>query len=167
MTKCEGFVTEAHLACGKQRLSSETNAHAGGTDAQCNMLFFFKVNSEHELEWKEDQDLTTWVVIVEVVVHQQGFSTYIASNNKTAPSITEKFPSNGHFKIRLATQFDVVLEANLFSFSSDMPVIGIDALRAFVICFGVMGYSSFILSNRAWTLAFSTVTWTASITPRL
>ena len=91
----------------------------GGTDTQCNMLFFFKINSEHELEWKVDQDLTTWVVVVRVVVHQQGFSTHLASNNRRPSSITER-----HFKIRVVAQFDVVLETNVFRFSRDMPVIG-------------------------------------------
>ena len=44
------------------------------------MLSYFKINSERDLEWKEDLDDGVFIVIVTTVVHDFGIGTYLLCN---------------------------------------------------------------------------------------
>ena len=97
------------------------------------MLTFFKINSEQELEWDDNpNDLSIFIVIIASVQHEFGLSTYIVANRKHQKAVTSKFNVLGCSTIKVVSQFDVNLETSISSLKEGMPVVGLNALKAFI-----------------------------------
>ena len=98
------------------------------------MLTFFKINSQECLDWNDEPgDSSTFIVIVKIVAHENGFSTYVLCNHRSQNKITQRHSTAGHHTIKVISQFDVALETSITHFSGDMPVIGFNALKAFLV----------------------------------
>ena len=97
------------------------------------MLTFFKINSEQQLEWNNDpQDLCIFIVIIAIVEHEFGVSTYLLCNRKQQRIVSSKFNVLGLSTVKVASQFDIKTETGVESLKEGMPVIGLNALRAFL-----------------------------------
>ena len=97
------------------------------------MLTFFKINSEQQLEWNNDpQDLCTFVVIITAVEHEFGVSTYLLFNRKQQKIVSSKFNVVGLSTIKVTSQFDIKTETGVDRLKEGMPIIGLNALQAFL-----------------------------------
>ena len=97
------------------------------------MLTFFKINSEQPLEWNDDEDHSTFIVVVTVVEHEFGVSTYLLCNAKNQRVVTSKFDVLGLSTIKVISQFDVRTETGVDSLNEEMVgVTGLNALQAFL-----------------------------------
>jgi len=99
------------------------------------MLQFWKINSEQGLEWIEESSLhdpTIFIIIVKVIQTEFGLSTHLCSNRSSGKAILEQCDIIGHFTIKRLSQFDTRLETAISCLDETMPVIGVNALRAFV-----------------------------------
>ena len=97
------------------------------------MLNFFKINSEHRLEWDENpQDFLTFIVIVAVKEHEFGVSTYILCNRKQQSIVASKFEVLGLSTINVVSQFNIKIETGVKSLNGEMKVVGLNALRVFL-----------------------------------
>ena len=97
------------------------------------MLTFWKINHEHCLEWVDQTDALTFVIVVKVVAtSDRGFSTHVLSNGKCNSAIAKKHNTDGHSTIEVVSQFDVALETGTTQFCAVMPVISINALELFL-----------------------------------
>ena len=97
------------------------------------MLTFFKVNSEQPLTWCDDPlDLFTFIVIVTVIEHEFGVSTYLVGNSKLQSIVASKNDVLGLFTVIVVSQFDVKTETGVEHLQEGMSVIGLNALNAFL-----------------------------------
>ena len=98
------------------------------------MLTFFKINSEQDLlEWDDNpNDLSIFIVIIASVQHEFGLSTHVVANRKHQKAVTSKFNVLGCSTIKVVSQFDINLETSISSLKEGMPVVGLNALKAFI-----------------------------------
>ena len=98
------------------------------------MLTYFKINSEQALEWDEDSndDLSIFIVIVAVVNHEFGVSTFVLSNRKQQSVVSSKFKVLGLSTVSVVSQFDIKTETGVGSLREGMWVTGLNGLRAFI-----------------------------------
>ena len=97
------------------------------------MLTFFKINSEQDSEWDDNpNDLSIFIVIIASVQHEFGLSTYIVANRKHQKVVTSKFNVLGCSTMKVVSQFDVNLETSISYLKEGMPVVVLNALKAFI-----------------------------------
>ena len=97
------------------------------------MLTLWKINHEHELDWiDDDNDLSTFIVIVAVRESEFGCSTYIYTNRKQRKVILSKFNMIGHSTLHPVSQFDVRTESGTTFLKDDMKILGKNTLRTFL-----------------------------------
>ena len=61
-----------------------------------------------------------------------GISTYLLCNNKRQKVVSSKFDVLGLHTVKAMSQFDIKTETGVDSLKEGMPVIGLNALRAFL-----------------------------------
>ena len=98
------------------------------------MLTFWKLNHEQTLQWVDDsdEDLSTFIVIVSEKATDFGLSAHLHSNRNTRKTILNKCVLVGHHTLHPISQFDARLESGVTSLREGMPIIGKNALRAFL-----------------------------------
>ena len=98
------------------------------------MLTFWKLNHEQTLQWEVDgdEDLSTFIIIVSEKATDFGLSTYLYSNRKARKAILNKCVLVGRHTLHPISQFDARLESGVTSLKEGMPIIGKNALRAFL-----------------------------------
>ena len=96
------------------------------------MLTYFKINSEQALEWDEDlNDLTIFIVIITTVEHEFGLSTCAVSNRRQK-AVTSRFCVLGCSTTKVVSQFDIKTKTGVTCLKEGMPVVGLNALKAFI-----------------------------------
>ena len=99
------------------------------------MVTFWRVNSEQEgVEWNDDES-STFIVVVAVKERELGLSTYLCGNVNVGKrkATLNKMNAEGHFTLNRINQFDVQIETGVSSLEEGMTVmVGKEALRAFL-----------------------------------
>lgn len=76
----------------------------------------------------DPQDLTTFIVIVAVIQHRFGVSTYIQSDRKHQKAIAAKLDVVGLFSVNVSSGFDVKTETGVSGPAEGMDVVDLSAL---------------------------------------
>lgn len=95
-------------------------------------MVFYKVCHEHELEWIEDNDVTTFVVVVAERETDCGTTTYLYSNTSSTKRVKAKISVLGHLAMTKIGQFELKIETGVTKLGSGMQLIGATALREFL-----------------------------------
>ena len=96
------------------------------------MLSFFKINSEQELEWDDNPNaLSIFIVIITTKEHKFGLSTYVISNRRQK-AVTSRFCILGCSTAKVVSQFNTKTETGITCLKEGMPVVELNALKAFI-----------------------------------
>ena len=95
-------------------------------------MVYFKINHERPLEWVNDNDLTTFVMVVAKRESDFGFSTCVYSNHTHKKGMMNKCSALGHSTLNSITAFDVKIEVNVTRLKEGMKLINKKALEAHI-----------------------------------
>ena len=76
--------------------------------------------------------LSLAIVIIASVQHKFGLSTCVVANGKHQKAVTSKFNVLSCTTTKVVSQFDANLETSISSLKEGMPVVGLNALKAFI-----------------------------------
>ena len=96
------------------------------------MLNFFKINSEQEIEWVEDEGPSSFIIVVAVLKGTCGYSTFIYTNGTKRDPILKRMKVIGHHTLNVIAQFDVKTETGVCCLNTTMRLVGRKALRVFL-----------------------------------
>lgn len=96
-------------------------------------LMFWKLNHAGSLVWDEgDVDRVTFTVVLAVNAAKLGHSSCFLSDRKDRKSILRKFNVDGHFTLKVLSQFDVATETGITGLTAGMPIMNTRSLRAHI-----------------------------------
>ena len=93
---------------------------------------YFKITHEQQLDWDDNDELSTFIMVAAEHCMTFGHVTYAHSNRKTQSAIKSKFNAVGHHTVRCISQFEMKVESGIKHLKEGMRIVGLKALITFL-----------------------------------